>query len=129
MKRDRKSIDRRGLLAAVAAAAAAALLPKPAAAALQATLARRIARVGAEASEVGARYLRAEPTEADLAALEARLAERLHAARGGLPMRLAEAARADFRRGDVVLVDGWVLSRTEARVCAVAHLIESGESR
>src|SRR5690606_40284847 len=58
MKRDRKSIDRRGLLAAVAAAAAAALLPKPAGAAPQATLARRIAGVGAEATEAGDPYLR-----------------------------------------------------------------------
>ncbi|MFO7286966.1 MAG: hypothetical protein LOD94_05450 [Gammaproteobacteria bacterium] len=131
MTRNEKIIDRptrRGLLAAIAATAAAALFPKRAPATPRTSVLRRIARVGAEASEVGARYLRAEPTEADLAALEAKLVERLRAARGAIPTRLDEATRADFRRGDVVVVDGWVVSRTEARVCAVAHLLESGES-
>jgi hypothetical protein len=32
------------------------------------------------------------------------------------------AASEDFRCGRVVTVDGWLLSRTEARICAIAYL-------
>ena len=30
---------------------------------------------------------------------------------------------ADFERGDVVEVDGWVLSLTEVRLAALAHVV------
>lgn len=133
MHRDRQRNDhrptRRSLLAALAAVAAAALWPKRSAAAERGPLVGIAGRLGASAADAGARYLRAEPAEASLAALEARLVERLRTVRGGMPTRLAAAVRADFQRGDVVRIDGWVCSRTEARVCAVAHLLESGESR
>lgn len=33
---------------------------------------------------------------------------------------LDAAVRRDFARGDTVSLEGWVLSRTEAEVCAVA---------
>lgn len=39
--------------------------------------------------------------------------------------RLSEDERRDFARGDVVVCDGWVLSRTEADFCAsVAAALE-----
>ena len=40
--------------------------------------------------------------------------------RAALPdlARLPAASTADFARGDTVTVDGWVLSRTEAWLCA-----------
>ncbi|UYN93993.1 MAG: hypothetical protein KIT25_18355 [Enhydrobacter sp.] len=31
--------------------------------------------------------------------------------------------REDFSRGDTVLIDGWLLARSEARLCALASLI------
>lgn len=34
-------------------------------------------------------------------------------------LALIELIRSDFARGDVVTVDGWILSRTEAQVCAL----------
>jgi|SRR5690606_29125219 len=133
MERDRKRIDdrptRRSVLGAVVALVAAALLPKRPDAAERRPVVRVAGRLGASAGDLGARYLRAEPAEASLAALEARLVERLRTARGSTPARLAAAARADFRSGDVVRIDGWVCSRTEARVCAVAHLLHARESR
>lgn len=34
--------------------------------------------------------------------------------------------KEDFRGGNVVIVDGWILSRTEARLYALAAILESG---
>jgi len=36
---------------------------------------------------------------------------------------LAERREHDFRTGDVAIVDGWVLSRSEARACALIALL------
>jgi len=74
-------------------------------------------------ARVGERYLEVEPADAD----EARLATALRDA--GVdpehldrPDGLRDAARADFRRDAVVLVDGWVISRSEARYAALVAL-------
>lgn len=39
---------------------------------------------------------------------------------------LAQRLKEDFRRGHTVTVDGWILSRTEARLFALAAIAESG---
>jgi hypothetical protein len=49
----------------------------------------------------------------DLPAMDGRMA-RLSA--------LRQQAMQDYAAGDVVLVDGWVLSRTEAQLCALVAL-------
>jgi hypothetical protein len=36
---------------------------------------------------------------------------------------LAQKREHDFRNGDIAIVDGWVLSRTEARACALVALL------
>ncbi len=36
--------------------------------------------------------------------------------------KLLELTRADFAEGRTVTVDGWVLSKTEARQCALYHI-------
>lgn len=38
------------------------------------------------------------------------------------PSALEEKIKDDFRKGDMVLVDGWILSKTEARQCALFSL-------
>jgi hypothetical protein len=43
-----------------------------------------------------------------------------------LPDRLKQSAVRDFAAGDVVLVGGWVLARTEARLLAAASLVPPG---
>lgn len=35
---------------------------------------------------------------------------------------LTDLIRADFKSGDVVMIDGWVMSRTELSLCAIAYL-------
>jgi hypothetical protein len=46
----------------------------------------------------------------------------------GMRRLVAERVRADFAKEDTVQVCGWVLSRTEARLCAVAAL-DDGDAR
>ena len=31
---------------------------------------------------------------------------------------------SDFREGQVAKIDGWILSRTELRLCAIAYLLD-----
>lgn len=71
----------------------------------------------AAARRVGRAYLRRHPAEADVALLRAALAADL-----GDPERLRARVRGDFEREAVVRVQGWVLSRTEARLCALEAL-------
>ncbi|HYF45141.1 MAG TPA: twin-arginine translocation signal domain-containing protein [Acidimicrobiales bacterium] len=74
---------------------------------------------------LGGRYLADHPDEADrgvlldaLPALDGRVPER-----PGQALRvLADQAAADHGAGDVVEVDGWVLSRTECRAAALYAL-------
>lgn len=37
--------------------------------------------------------------------------------------KLEEMTQADFSQGKMVIIDGWVLSKTEARQCALHHLL------
>jgi hypothetical protein len=60
---------------------------------------------------VGEEYLRARPEEAGAA--------RLRRAVGSLP-DLAGTIRDDFRHARIFRVEGWALSLTEARLCALA---------
>jgi hypothetical protein len=74
------------------------------------------------AAAIGARYLRDHPDERSAALRLARppggVAPDRSAWRGALR---SECAR-DFAEGRVVRVDGWILSRTEARLCAAVEL-------
>jgi len=74
---------------------------------------------------VGARYLEDEPQEAD----EAFLLDQLPALEGTVPERpgpmlgvLAPQVVADHSAGDLVELDGWILSVTEARAAALYAL-------
>jgi len=72
---------------------------------------------------IGRRYLEAVPEEADLGVLLALLPNGTNPERlaGGLS-DLAPAVAEDFERGRVVLLTGWLVSRTEARAAAVLAL-------
>lgn len=77
----------------------------------------------ASAAAIGQAYLRtaAAPLRAQVMAwlaLTPVSLDRMDAA--SLRRLVAAAVREDFRRGDTVSVDGWVLSALEARLCALA---------
>jgi hypothetical protein len=85
----------------------------------------------ASAARVGRAYLRAHPAEASAARLLDGLTagwpergaqlERLSTAQ--LRRRLRAAVRADFAAGRTVVVRGWVLAASEARLLGLAALI------
>lgn len=84
----------------------------------------------ASARAVGRRMLAAEPglsrdgLVAELARAVGLAADRLPSIdRPLLRSRLDAARAAEFRRGDTVRVQGWVLAATEARLCALAALL------
>ena len=77
------------------------------------------------AARVGQAYFGAYPDEADIDHLVKALDGSLRLGRYGrqaVRERLAGAMREDFADGRTVRVQGWVLSRTEARLCGVAAL-------
>ena len=82
----------------------------------------------AEAAELGRAYLASYPAEADRPVLEAHV---LGSAGGepqdprGLRTRLRERIRQDFTHSRLFRHRGWLLSRTEARLCALASLMSS----
>lgn len=75
-----------------------------------------------DAEEIGESYLEGHPEEADqdyLAnAIQRRCDQRKAKKRCGLDSQI----RMDFASDRTVCVDGWILSRTEARLCALALL-------
>ena len=110
-------------------ALAVAGLPAPAEPGEAAALVRALGSRGS-ARAVGAAYLAAFAEEAEAATLVRALisdpATRHALAAGSGPDALqgaiAAAVRADFLARRVVKLDGWILSRTECRLCGLACL-------
>lgn len=76
------------------------------------------------AVRVGDAYLSIVPEERDPSRLESFLAESLDWQQAGssisredLVARIDAARRADFASGRTVFIDGWLVARTEARLC------------
>jgi len=66
------------------------------------------------AKRIGARYLKSYPHEANRDRLLSSVAEHRSA--------LMLAIRSDYRSGRTLEIEGWQLSLTEARICALAAL-------
>jgi len=119
-------LDRRQFLSAAAASAALALIRASHAAHAAAPNESRdlahpglLAALGAETvREIGAAYGALVPAEHDRATLEAALSTDLRAGRAAIE----DVVRADFAAGRVIVVHDWMLSRTEARQCALFSL-------
>jgi hypothetical protein len=124
-------LGRRAFLLALAAglahAAAGRLALAPPAETARAPL-PLLRRHPVSAAAIGARYLRAHPGES--AAVRRLAARSLRAGDGcdgdGRRRALRRACARDFAEGRVVRVDGFVLSRTEARLCAAVLLGANG---
>jgi hypothetical protein len=74
--------------------------------------------------KVGRLYLEQAPHERDAGFLtRAVFGDRMPSGSGEDVRRLvASRAREDFRRDDAVVIDGWIMARSEARFCALALL-------
>lgn len=87
----------------------------------------------ASAVVLGRLYLKQYPEEdsLDTLALHLQLPSRnkefagVDAELGALHAHIRSQVRRDFESGNCVRIDGWVLSRTEARACAIATFAKS----
>ncbi len=81
----------------------------------------------ASAKIIGQHYLQRYPQEADVEQLLSLIAADVVAGAQRDPqelrMRLAQKVRQDFADERVVNLQGWLLARTEARLCALAVLV------
>jgi hypothetical protein len=129
-------LDRRALLRSMGAACAFTLArpvaPASAGSPRSRALAHRLLEVFPDtesARAIGAEYLAAWPEERDLSALLENLLEspagdevQADCDVDAWTRTLAARTKQDFEWLRVVKVDGWVLSRSEARLCALAVL-------
>ena len=79
------------------------------------------------AVDVGLRYLQAHPEKADRHALIDDLmgpGDESVTASSSLATLVAQWQERDFGQGAVVMLDGWVLARTEVSLCALLYLEE-----
>jgi hypothetical protein len=91
---------------------------------------RRLLRDPLGARAIGAEYLRTRPGEATAASLLDAIAQSVPGGLGvlasasdrGLRALLAERSRSDFAEGKTVMLRRWILSETEARLCALASV-------
>ena len=81
----------------------------------------------ADAAVLGRAYLAANPAEADLDRLVRQLTAMAREP-SDLQAAIGDRLRRDFANRDTVRLDGWVLARTEARLCAVCALLHDGAS-
>jgi hypothetical protein len=74
---------------------------------------------------LGAIYLMAHPEERSRVLLSQLL---IAGDERAIPSRLLSAVARDWSSNHVVVVDGWVLARAEARLCALLHLEEGARA-
>lgn len=74
---------------------------------------------GASIYELGASYRRQIPEEAAEAALVALLPKEGEAMDDSGLKQIREQIKNDYQDGAIVCIDGWLLSKTEARQCAL----------
>jgi hypothetical protein len=127
LKSDRLKSDRRSFLGGALLGAGGLLLALQAhPVRLSAKPLRPVQPENAAMISVGRAYLDQTPQEANVARLRQLLDLAAEASAATLPdpvkERLAVRQSEDFRTGQTVLVQGWVLSRTEARLYALAAL-------
>ena len=74
-------------------------------------------------SELGRKYRAAVPAERDASALtQAMLGATSPATPSALRQHINERVQRDFDAGETIMLDGWILSVTEARQCALYSL-------
>jgi hypothetical protein len=75
--------------------------------------------------ELGRAYLASHAHERDLRILSQLLLDKGSTA---IQRRLIERIALDWQTHDIVLVEGWVVARTEGRLCAALHLLDGAQA-
>ena len=68
---------------------------------------------------IGSSYVSQTPKENSENELAKALLENISGPPEEMAKRLNEKVTSDFKKGDLVMIDGWILSRTEARQCGL----------
>ena len=83
-------------------------------------------------SEIGATYMKKVPTESSETDLVNRLLTDIDGSElptetdsAMLQKILIQKVKADFENGETIEINGWILSRTEARQCALYNLTQT----
>lgn len=117
-------IGRRGALGALLGLAATFVLPR--AWGVRSGVAPALEGDIATARYIGRQYLAMVPEEADVDRLIGLLAKGAGGenpmAASGWRQHIARVRQDEFASSETVLVDGWILARCEARVCALTAL-------
>jgi hypothetical protein len=80
-------------------------------------------RPDASVRRVGLAFLRSHPDEADPVRLVDTLMRAVDVDRADLGVHTAEVIRAELRSREIVRIDGWIASPTEARLAALVTLV------
>ncbi len=75
-------------------------------------------------SGIGSRYRELWPEENNATSLKKIIGEKTGDGQN-VVRAIQLAVQEDFRTGETVIVDGWILARTEARQCALYSLIKT----
>ncbi len=89
-------------------------------------LAELLKEGGYDIDRVGRRYL--ELHRADGKTLYAGLQDLIAGQTAVTRQHYRQRCQRDFAQEDILVLDGWVLSRTEARYCAYSYLLRSGHA-
>lgn len=85
---------------------------------------RELLSVPDDAVAVGSRFLQLYPSYADRETLWRYLGvpAEFSGSKASLAQRMVEQRDLDYRQGNLVVIDGWVVARCEAAVCALLAL-------
>ena len=72
-----------------------------------------------DAKQIGERYLTLNPHEADLGVLLDGAGITSVDSIKAMKHSISERRKQDFLRGDTIVLDGWILARSEVYVCAI----------
>lgn len=71
---------------------------------------------------IGELYRKQHPDEKSVRNLVSLLSDSLSTENGSIELSIAKMIREDFKTGSTVTIDGWILSTTEGRQCALYSL-------
>lgn len=71
---------------------------------------------------IGNLYRKQHPDEKSVQNLVSLLSDSLSTENGSIELFIAKRIREDFKTGSTVTIDGWILSTTEGRQCALYSL-------
>ena len=76
-------------------------------------------------AEIGKTYLKQHPSETGESKLVELLSESIFSDKDMLGASINQRIKEDYKTGRIVTIDGWILSITEGRQCALYSLVQT----